>query len=146
MEGTTVNVKDKIAYSAMSRIEKSMIDGTVPGMQVQANSAGAVYQLHLKSGQVDTTGQAIDSEWVPVDMAAEMCIRDRALEAHAAGIDAALAGDRQRAAFGAERQRGAGAAVAAHPQHVGADRRHRRQRGGGVAPAQFCLLYTSRCV
>ena len=28
------------------------------------------YQLHLKSGQVDTTGQAIDSEWVPVDMAA----------------------------------------------------------------------------
>ena len=24
----------------------------------------------LKSGQVDTTGQAIDSEWVPVDMAA----------------------------------------------------------------------------
>ncbi len=70
MEGTTVNAKDKIAYSAMSRIESSMIDGTVPGMKVQANSAGAVYQLHMKAGQVDTNGQAIDSEWVPVDMAA----------------------------------------------------------------------------
>jgi len=70
MEGTTVNVKDKIAYSAMSRIEKSMIDGTVDGMKVQANAAGAVYQLHMKAGQVDSTGQAIDSEWVPVDMAA----------------------------------------------------------------------------
>ncbi len=70
MEGTTVNAKDKIAYSAMSRIESSMIDGTVAGMKVQANSAGAVYQLHMKAGQVDTNGQTIDSEWVPVDMAA----------------------------------------------------------------------------
>lgn len=70
MEGTTVNVKDKIAYSAMSRIETSMVDGTVAGMKVTANSAGAVYQLHMKAGQVDTNGQAIDSEWVPVDMAA----------------------------------------------------------------------------
>jgi len=70
MEGTTVNVKDKIAYSAMSRVETSMVDGTVAGMKVTANSAGAVYQLHMKAGQVDTNGQAIDSEWVPVDMAA----------------------------------------------------------------------------
>lgn len=70
MEGTTVNAKDKIAYSAMSRIESSMVDGTVAGMKVTANSAGTVYQLHLKAGQVDTNGQAIDSEWVPVDMAA----------------------------------------------------------------------------
>ena len=51
LEGVVVvcSVEVEIAYSAMSRIEKSMIDGTVPGMQVQANSAGAVYQLHLKS-------------------------------------------------------------------------------------------------
>ncbi|MGE8632435.1 MAG: PhoX family protein [Achromobacter piechaudii] len=70
MEGTTVNAKDKIAYSAMSRIESSMIDGKVPGLKVEGNAAGAVYQLHMQAGQADTDGGAIDSEWVPVDMAA----------------------------------------------------------------------------
>ncbi|WEX92171.1 DUF839 domain-containing protein [Achromobacter spanius] len=70
MEGTTVNIKDKILYSAMSRIDSSMTDGLVAGFKVEANSAGAVYQLHLQAGQVDTDGGAIDSEWVPVDMAA----------------------------------------------------------------------------
>ncbi|MFF7057071.1 PhoX family protein [Achromobacter spanius] len=70
MEGTTVNIKDKIAYSAMSRIEASMTDGLVAGFKVETNSAGAVYQLHLQAGQVDTDGGVIDSEWVPVDMAA----------------------------------------------------------------------------
>ncbi len=30
----------------------------------------AVYGLNMKGGQVDDTGAAIDSEWVPVDMAA----------------------------------------------------------------------------
>ena len=52
MEGTTVNARDKIAYSAMSRVESSMIDGKVPGLKVEGNSAGAVYQLHMKAGQV----------------------------------------------------------------------------------------------
>ncbi|AZS79120.1 DUF839 domain-containing protein [Achromobacter spanius] len=70
MEGTTVNIKDKIAYSAMSRIDSSMTDGLVAGFKVEANSAGAVYQLHLQAGQVDTDGGVIDSEWVPVNMAA----------------------------------------------------------------------------
>ncbi len=70
MEGTTVNAKDKIAYSAMSRVESSMIDGTSADLHVQGPEAGAVYELHMKEGQFDTKGKAIDSAWVPVDMAA----------------------------------------------------------------------------
>ncbi|CDW94219.1 MULTISPECIES: PhoX family phosphatase [unclassified Thiomonas] len=70
MEGTTVNAKDKIAYSAMSYIQSSMVDGSIPGFKVAGPKAGAVYALNLKAGQVDTSGAAMNSEWVPVDMAA----------------------------------------------------------------------------
>ena len=69
MEGVTVNAKDKIAYTAMSYIYKSMSDGN-SGIKVAAIEAGAVYQLALKPGQQDSTGAAIASEWVPVHMAA----------------------------------------------------------------------------
>ncbi|QYJ23661.1 DUF839 domain-containing protein [Achromobacter sp. ES-001] len=70
MEGTTVNAQDKIAYTAMAHIETSMVDGTSPHLHVEGPDAGAVYQLRLQAGQVDTDGQRIDSEWVPVDMGA----------------------------------------------------------------------------
>ncbi|AUL15820.1 PhoX family protein [Bordetella bronchiseptica] len=70
MEGTTVNARDRIAYSAMSRIETSMVDGTSPDLRVQGPEPGAVYALNLRGGQRDSAGAAIDSEWVPVDMAA----------------------------------------------------------------------------
>nr|WP_319565756.1 alkaline phosphatase PhoX [uncultured Rhodoferax sp.] len=69
MEGTTVNAKDKIAYSAMSYIQASMVDGTTD-IKVQGPKSGAVYALNLTSGQKDQSGAAINSEWVPVDMAA----------------------------------------------------------------------------
>jgi len=69
MEGTTVNARDKIAYSAMSYIQSSMVDGTTD-IKVQGPVSGAVYALNLKGGQKDLAGAAIDSEWVPVDMAA----------------------------------------------------------------------------
>jgi hypothetical protein len=70
MEGTTVNAKDKIAYSAMSYIQSSMVDGSIPGFKVQGPKAGAVYALNLKGGQIDIGGTAMNSDWVPVDMAA----------------------------------------------------------------------------
>ncbi|MCW3155333.1 DUF839 domain-containing protein [Achromobacter spanius] len=70
MEGTTVNAHDKIAYTAMAHIETSMVDGTSPHLRVEGPEAGAVYQLRLQGGRSDTGGVAIDSEWVPVDMAA----------------------------------------------------------------------------
>lgn len=69
MEGTTVNARDKIAYSAMSYIQASMVDGSTD-IKVQGPTSGAVYALNLKGGQKDRAGAAIDSDWVPVDMAA----------------------------------------------------------------------------
>ncbi len=77
MEGTTVNAKDKIAYSAMSYIQGSMVDGTTD-ISVTGPRAGAVYALNLKGGQKDDTAAAIDSEWVPVDMAALLLGEDLA--------------------------------------------------------------------
>jgi hypothetical protein len=72
LEGTTVNARDKIAYSALQAVEKSMVKGDaawVAGHNVglaEANPAGAVLAHTLAGGQRDTEGQAIDSEWVPV--------------------------------------------------------------------------------
>jgi secreted PhoX family phosphatase len=68
-EGTTVNAKDKVAYVAMSYIQKTMVDGSVPGFKVQGPQAGATYALNLKGGQTDSSGAPINSDWVPVDMA-----------------------------------------------------------------------------
>ena len=69
MEGTSVNAKDKVAYSVISYIRKEMKNGS-GGISVEGPNAGAVYAHTLKGGQVDDTGAAIDSEWVPVHMAA----------------------------------------------------------------------------
>ncbi|WP_201446440.1 PhoX family protein [Burkholderia gladioli] len=73
LEGTTVDAKDKVVYTAMSRIETSMVKGNAVSRDVAVDrkiSAGAVYALNLKGGQRDSAGTAIDSEWVPVDMSA----------------------------------------------------------------------------
>ncbi|WP_120966524.1 alkaline phosphatase PhoX [Comamonas sp. lk] len=75
MEGTTVNAKDKIAYSALQNVQSSMVAGNaanVPGNGVSVPKqlvAGVVMALNLKGGQKDTTGGAINSEWMPVDTA-----------------------------------------------------------------------------
>jgi len=69
MEGTTVNAKDKVAYSAMSYIQASMVDGSTD-IKVHGPKAGAVYALNLQGGQQDLGGSVIDSDWVAVDMAA----------------------------------------------------------------------------
>lgn len=67
MEGTTVNIKDKKAYSAMSYIYKTMTDGSTD-IHVEGPKAGAVYEHTLTGGQKDNHGHAIDSEWVSVHM------------------------------------------------------------------------------
>ena len=69
MEGTTVNAKDKIAYSAMSYIKNEMKNGS-GGITVQGPGAGVTYALNLTGGQKDDSGAVIDSAWVPIDMAA----------------------------------------------------------------------------
>jgi secreted PhoX family phosphatase len=70
LEGVTLNAKDKIAYFAMSRLEKCMSDttGVSQDINVKKVSAGAVYALQLTSGQKDTSAAAINSDWVPVSM------------------------------------------------------------------------------
>lgn len=73
MEGTTVNIKDKVAYSALQNIQSSMVAGNaanVPGNGISLAKqlvAGAVMALNLKGGQKDTDNAAINSEWMPVD-------------------------------------------------------------------------------
>ncbi|SDH22004.1 hypothetical protein SAMN04488136_1119 [Vibrio xiamenensis] len=67
MEGTTVNVADKKAYSAMSYIYKSMTDGSTD-IHVEGPKAGAVYEHSLTGVQKDSDGNVIDSEWVSVHM------------------------------------------------------------------------------
>jgi secreted PhoX family phosphatase len=73
MEGTTVNIKDKLAYSALQNCQGSMVAGNalnVPGNGIsipKALDAGAVMVLSLKGSQKDTLGAAINSEWMPAD-------------------------------------------------------------------------------
>jgi secreted PhoX family phosphatase len=74
MEGTTVNIKDKVAYSALQNCQTSMVVGNA--LNVQGNGvslsakldAGAVMALNLKGGLKDTAGAAINSAWMPVDI------------------------------------------------------------------------------
>ena len=71
MEGTTVNVKDKKAYSAISAIKDSMVSGG-SGFVAEHNVvfpaavySGGVLEHTLASGQKDSDGNTIDSDWVP---------------------------------------------------------------------------------
>ena len=87
MEGTTVNARDKVAYSALQNCEKSMVTGdaaNVPGNGIaipKALKAGAVMALNLRGGQKDTAGAAINSEWMPVDTKALLAGEDIAADA-----------------------------------------------------------------
>ena len=87
MEGTTVNIKDKIAYSALQNCQSSMVAGNlanVPGNGVSIPkllNAGAVMMLNLKGGIKDTLGTAIASEWMPADLKALMAGEDISADA-----------------------------------------------------------------
>jgi secreted PhoX family phosphatase len=86
MEGTTVNIKDKIAYSALQNCQGSMVAGNalnVPGNGIsipKALDAGAVMMLNLKGGQKDIGGAAINSEWMPADTKALLTGEDIAAD------------------------------------------------------------------
>jgi secreted PhoX family phosphatase len=85
MEGTTVNIKDKVAYSALQNCINSMVSGhatNTPGNGIAlpaALDAGAVMALNLKGGQKDDKGAAINSEWMPVDTKALLVGEDLAI-------------------------------------------------------------------
>lgn len=71
MEGTTVNIKDKIAYSALQNIQDSMVKAgkgwnAASGIALDKPLiAGGVLAHTLSAGQNDHTGAAIKSDWVP---------------------------------------------------------------------------------
>ena len=71
MEGTTVNIKDKVAYSALQNIVDSMVRGNAKWNEAYGVSldkavvAGGVLAHSLSAGQKDTAGAAINSDWVP---------------------------------------------------------------------------------
>ena len=71
MEGTTVNVKDKVAYSALANIQDSMIRGNAawsPEHNVafaKKISAGGIMAHDMKAAVSDSLGAAIQSDWVP---------------------------------------------------------------------------------
>ena len=74
MEGTTVNVKDKIAYTALQNMQDSMVK---TGKGWNANSgialnepliAGGILAHQLSGGLKDQMGNAIPSEWMPRQM------------------------------------------------------------------------------
>jgi secreted PhoX family phosphatase len=87
MEGTTVNIRDKVAYSALQNIQGSMVAGNaanVPGNGISVAKqllAGGVMALNLKGGQKDDKGAAIASDWMPVDTKALIVGEDIAADA-----------------------------------------------------------------
>lgn len=71
MEGTTVNAKDKVAYSALANIQDSMIKDNASWLAEhnisfeKKISAGGIMAHDMKAAISDTLGSAIKSDWVP---------------------------------------------------------------------------------
>ncbi|NHC03660.1 DUF839 domain-containing protein [Acinetobacter sp. 187] len=71
MEGTTINIKDKKAYSALANIQDSMVkdgNGWVASHNVAFSkkvTAGGILEHDLTAGQSTTAGNPIKSDWVP---------------------------------------------------------------------------------
>lgn len=72
MEGTCVNIKDKVAYSALQNMVDSMVTNNTKGWNAasrigldKAVKAGAILAHTLSGGQTDKAGTSINSEWVP---------------------------------------------------------------------------------
>ncbi|MEG1157032.1 MAG: DUF839 domain-containing protein, partial [Acinetobacter sp.] len=71
MEGTTINIKDKVAYSALANIQDSMIKDNAAWVAAHNVSftkkitAGGVLAHDLTAGQSTTDGQPLDSDWIP---------------------------------------------------------------------------------
>ncbi len=82
MEGTSANLKDKVAYFALQNIQDSMIKSG-KGWNAQSMIdldkpliAGAIMTSKLEGKQYDQTGSLIKSHWVPSQLSALMVGRD----------------------------------------------------------------------
>ncbi len=87
MEGTTVNIKDKVAYSALQNIQDSMVKNgkgwnVASGIALdKALVAGGVFAMSLTGGHADQLGVAIQSDWVPSNTRAMLMGEDIAPDA-----------------------------------------------------------------
>ena len=87
MEGTTVNIKDKVAYSALQNVQDSMVVGgkgytAGNGIAIpKALKAGVVLVHALKAGVRDDKGGVINSEWMPTETRALLAGEDIAADA-----------------------------------------------------------------
>lgn len=87
-EGLAINHADKKMYYAMSRIETSMKGkdgGPVDHIRLKENKAGATYTFDLASGQKDTKGGAIASDYVPTKTYVEAALMGKPISADANG-------------------------------------------------------------
>jgi len=82
MEGTTVNIKDKVSYFALQNIQDSMVKGS-KGWNMQSNIeltkpliAGGIMTSKLMGGQKDQSGNTLNSEWVPTTISTLMVGED----------------------------------------------------------------------
>ncbi|MEZ5452918.1 MAG: hypothetical protein R3E93_08930 [Thiothrix sp.] len=88
MEGVAVNAKDKRLYIAISAIRDSMTDGAdepANDIKLKKLSSGATYSLDLTGGQKDTSGAAINSEYVATNMYVEPALLGEDIAADAYG-------------------------------------------------------------
>jgi hypothetical protein len=81
-EGVAYNARDNKAYAAMTRMTKGMesvaLSATEPvnDIRLKKNSSGAVYELSLSPGRLDSTGAIINSDFVPTLMKALVIGKD----------------------------------------------------------------------
>jgi hypothetical protein len=83
-EGVAYNARDGKAYAAMTRMTNGMEDKStdaVNDIRLKKNSSGAVYELTLKPNQIDSSGNVIDSDFVPVVMEALVVGEDMTADA-----------------------------------------------------------------
>ncbi|MRD48585.1 DUF839 domain-containing protein [Caenimonas koreensis DSM 17982] len=87
LEGTTVNAKDKVAYSALQNIQSSMVRNNAAWREAlnvtveKGLNAGGVMAHDLAGGVKDTDGAAITSDWMPVRTRAFLMGEDIASDA-----------------------------------------------------------------
>jgi secreted PhoX family phosphatase len=88
MEGVALDPKAKHLYLALSYIEKGFQreeGAPADHIQIDKVTAGGVYQVALNDGQVDSEGNAIDSEWVGTAMRVPASLLGEDIEPDALG-------------------------------------------------------------
>lgn len=87
-EGVAINHADKKLYYAMSYIQGSMKakdGGPADDIRLRENNAGATYTFDLAGQQMDTAGQPIASDFVPVRAYVEPALLGRPIKVDALG-------------------------------------------------------------